>query len=68
MPTRRCTPARSGGPVTLLYSHLIDQHTKSLAAKPRNSLMARNLERLPAAELVGVRAAAAHVPDNLDAL
>lgn len=66
--TRRCTPARSGGPVTLLYCRRIDQPTKSLAAKPRNSLMVRHLERLPAAELAGMRADAARVPDNLDAL
>ena len=68
----RYDPATRTGPgacpITLLYWHFIDQHAKTFAANPRTSLMARNLERLPVAELAAIRTGAARVLDNLDAL
>ena len=65
-PAVRSGPAAC--PITLLYWYFIDQHAKTFAANPRTSLMARNLERLPVAELAAIRTGAARVLDNLDAL
>ena len=65
-PAVRSGPAAC--PITLLYWYFIDQQAKTFAANPRTSLMARNLDRLPVAELAAIRAGAARVLDNLDAL
>lgn len=55
-------------PFTLLYWNFLDRHEAMLAANPRTALMARNVARLGADERVRLRAAAAQVFDQLDAL
>ncbi len=68
----RYDPARRHGdgacPFTTLYWHFIDKHEQALSANPRTALMAKNLQKLSAEERQGIRAQAAAMLENLEAL
>ncbi len=68
----RYDPARRHGdgacPFTTLYWHFIDKHEQALSANPRTALMAKNLQKLSAEERQGIRAHAAAMLENLEAL
>lgn len=55
-------------PMTTLYWHFLDKHEPTLAANPRTSLMAKNINRLKADERQALRDQAALTLANLDAL
>jgi deoxyribodipyrimidine photolyase-related protein len=55
-------------PFTTLYWNFLDRHAAAFARNPRTALMARNVERLPAAERAAVKRAAARVLEAPDAL
>ena len=55
-------------PVTVLYWHFLDRHEATFAANPRTALMAKNLAKLPPDERVAIRARAAQMLEQLDAL
>jgi deoxyribodipyrimidine photolyase-related protein len=55
-------------PVTVLYWRFLDKHADRLARNPRTALMARNRNRLPAAELRAIGSHSRQILDNLDGL
>ncbi len=55
-------------PVTTLYWNFLLRHERRLATSPRTMLMAGNAARLDAGEREAIRARAAGMLDNLDAL
>ncbi len=65
-------PARRSGdnacPFPTLYWHFIDKHEAALVANPRTALMAKNLQKLSATERDAIRAQAAVMLADLDAL
>ncbi len=55
-------------PVTTFYWAFLDRHEAALARSPRTALMVRNLSRVEPAEREAIRAHAARLGENLDAL
>jgi deoxyribodipyrimidine photolyase-related protein len=55
-------------PMTTLYWHFLDAHETEFAGNPRTALMTRNLVRLPDAERAAIRAHAAELLADLDAV
>ncbi len=68
----RYDPAQRSGekacPYTTLYWHFIERHASAMAANPRTALMAKNLEKLSAAERTAIGARAAEMLNDLDSL
>ncbi len=65
-------PAERSGeracPITVLYWNFLLTHERSLRANPRTALMAGNVARLGDADRTAIRARAAEILDNADAL
>ncbi len=55
-------------PMTTLYWNFLDKHEASFAGNPRTALMVKNLQRMTPEMRTGVRARAAEMLANLDAL
>ncbi len=55
-------------PLTTLYWHFLDKHREAFEHNPRTALMARNLARIPADELLQVRQRAQEMLGKPDAL
>lgn len=65
-PTRRT--GENACPFTTLYWHFIARHETTLSANPRTALMAKNLQKLDAAERKAIQARAEHMLATLDDL
>jgi deoxyribodipyrimidine photolyase-related protein len=55
-------------PMTTLYWNFLDKHEPALAGNPRTALMVKNLQRMDDEERQAIRAQAAQMLANLDAL